>query len=187
MQVREKSGQILTEPATAAEFKTFSGYSGTDQDSLIASLITAARQLFEDETGLSVISKVYEVEFDRWDMLYNELNDSTYDDGWFRLPFSPVTDIASVEIGGITTTYTQRGLKVVDIHPDQIVATGTTNNTLAVEFTAGLAEARAKNAILRMVSDWFNNREDNVSGLSMASLTFGTRQLISSLSTNTGL
>jgi len=189
MQVRIKTGQTLTDPVTTAEFKTFSGYPGSDQDTLIASLITAAREMLEDETGLSCVSKVYEVEFDRWDMISDDLTKVGYqgwDDGWYRLPYSPVTVITSVEIGGVSTTYTQRGLKTVEIHPDVVVKTGTTENTLAVEFTAGEANTKCKNIILRMVLDFFNHRDDNEAG-SYAALSYDTKRMISSISTNTGL
>lgn len=189
MQVREKSGQSLTEPVTTAEFKTFTGYSGTDQDSLIASLITAARVFLENETGLSCISKVYEAEFTRWDMIADDLTKvgySGWDAGWFRLPFSPVTVITSVKISTVTTTYSQRGLKVIEIKPDNVIQTGTSNNVLQVEFTAGASDYLAKNAILRIASSLFNNREDDVSGVSMSSLNFDTQRLIASLNQNCG-
>ena len=180
MQVREKSGQTLTEPVTTAEFKTFSGYSGTDQDSLISSLITSARQFLENETGLSCIPKSYQCEFYRYDVYFDELDQL----GWFTLPFSPVTSITSVTIGGVATTYSQKGLKRVEICPDQVISTGTTNNAIAVEFIAGESNTQIKNAILRIVSDMFNNREDNVSSVSMAMLSFDTRRMIANLSTN---
>jgi uncharacterized phiE125 gp8 family phage protein len=188
MQVREKTGQTLTEPCTVAEFKTFSGYPGTDQDALITSLITAARTLLENETGLSCISKVYQVEFDRWDMISDDLTKvgySGYDEGWYRLPFSPVTAIASVKIASTVVTYDQRGLKVVEIHPDTVVQTGTSSNILEVEFTAGEANTIIKNAILRITSDLFNQRED-FTGVNLSSVSFDTKRLISNLSTNTG-
>ena len=188
MQVRIKTGQTLTEPVTAAEFKTFVGYPGTDQDTFIGELLTAVREFLESETGLSCVSKVYEAEFDRWDMFGDDLSGvgySGWDTGWYRLPFSPVTVITTVSIGGVTTTYTQKGLKVIDIRPDTVIQTGTTDNTLAVTFTAGEANKSIKNAILRIASDLFNNRED-YSGVSMSSISFDTQRLISHLSTNTG-
>jgi uncharacterized phiE125 gp8 family phage protein len=188
MQVRVKSGQSLTDPVTASEFKTFIGYPGTDQDALIASMITAAREFLESETGLSCVSKVYQVEFDRWDMISDDLTKigySGFDDGWYRLPYSPVKLISTVTIGGTTTSYSQRGQKIIEIHPDQLVQTGTSNNILAVEFTAGEANNTIKNAILRITSDLFNNRED-YSGMSMSAIGFDTQRLISNLSTNTG-
>jgi uncharacterized phiE125 gp8 family phage protein len=189
MEVREKSGQILTEPVTTAEFKTFSGYSGTDQDSLIASLITAARQFLELETGVSCLSKVYEVQFNRWDMISDDLSHvgySGYDDGWFRLPFAPVTSITSAKINDVAVTYDERGQGVIEIRPDTVVQTGTSSNELDVVFTAGETSTMAKNAILRIVSDLFNNREDDISGVSMARLSFDTQRFINNLSKNTG-
>jgi hypothetical protein len=188
MQVRIKASQTLSEPVSVAEFKTFSGYPGSDQDALITSMILAAREFLENETGVSCVSKIYEVEFDRFDMIGDDLSGvgfNGWDAGWYKLPFSPVTLITSVKIGGVATTYTQRGLKVVEIHPDTYVITGTTNNILAVEFTAGEASTVIKNAILRITSDLFNNRED-YSGVSMSAISFDTQRLISHLSTNTG-
>jgi uncharacterized phiE125 gp8 family phage protein len=187
MQVRVKTGQSLVEPVTEAEFKTFSGYPGTDQSALIASMITAAREFLENETGVACISKVYEVEFDKYDAINEDspVGVGFYSTAWYRLPFSPVTAITTVIIGGVTTTYTKRGLKVQDICPDQIIQTGTTDNTLAVTFTAGESNTVIKNAILRIVSDLFNNREDHT-GVSMSSISFDTQRLISHLSTNTG-
>lgn len=186
MQVKIKTGQTITEPVTATELKTFMGYPGTDQDSFIADLITSARELLENETGVSAVSKVYECEFDRHDEIKDDLSGIGYngwDDGWYKLPFSPVTLITSVTMGGVATTYSQRGLKVVEIHPDVVIQTGTTNNAIAVEFTAGESNKTIKNAILRICSDLFNNREDKVS---LSSVSFDTQRLISNLSTNTG-
>ena len=187
MEVKVKTGQSLVEPVTASEFKTYIGYSGSDQDTLIASLITAAREFVELETGVSCLSKVYQAVFTRWDMIYDDTTTpgvTSYDDGWFRLPFSPVTDIASVKIGGVEVTYDERGLKAVEIHPDTVVQTGVSSNELEVEFTAGESSPIAKNAILRVVSDLFNNREDNVSGVSMAGLSFDTQRFLGSISRN---
>lgn len=180
MQVRQKASQTLTDPVTATEFKTFVGYPATDQDTLIASLITAAREFLESETGLSCVSKVYEVEFDKYDAFSDD-----YGYYWYRLPFSPVTVITTVTIGGTAVTYSQKGLKAVDICPDTIIQTGAVNNVLAVTFTAGESNTIIKNAILRITADLFNNRED-FSTASMSGLSFDTQRLISQLSTNTG-
>jgi len=189
MQVQIKSGQSLTEPVSVSDFKTYAGYLQSDQDDLIGQLITAARELLEEETGLSCIKKVYEVEFDRFDMIGDDLSGigyNGYDMGWFRLPFSPVTEITSVKIGGVDTTYDQRGLKVIDIHPDSVIQTGTTNNTLAVEFIAGASNKRIMTAISRITKELFENRKDDMTDVSISSLNFDTQRLISSLNTNTG-
>jgi hypothetical protein len=188
MQVRVKTGQTLSEPVTPTEFKTFVGYPGSDQDTFIGTLITAAREFLEAETGLACISKVYEVEFDRYDMFGDDLTGvgfSGWDVGWYRLPYSPVTLISTVTLGGVATTYSQKGLKVIDICPNGVIKTGTEENIMAVTFTAGEANNIIKNAILRITSDLFNNRED-YTGASMSNISFDTQRLISHLSTNTG-
>ena len=188
MQVRVKAGQVISEPVTVAEFKKFIGYNTSDQDAFIQQLITAARELIESETGVSGVSKSYEVEFDRFDMITEDLSRvgySGYDDGWYKLPFSPVVSITSVELSGVITTYSQKGLKQVLIHPDIVVQTGTNSNILQVEFIAGEVTERFNMALLRVLSDLFNYRE-SFTGVSMAALSFDTHRLLSSFSNNTG-
>jgi len=107
MQFREKSGQSLTEPVTAAELKIYIGYNNTDQDSLFADLITSARQWVENYTSLSAISKIYEVFFESGD----DIN------GWFALPIGPVTSITSVQQDGTIVTYEEKGQSEYSISP----------------------------------------------------------------------
>lgn len=181
MQVREKALQTLTEPVTASEFKTYIGYSGSDQDSLLATMIKSARLFLESECGFSCISKVYQAEFEKSDAV----------DGWYKLPFYPVTLITSVEIGDTAVGYEEKGLKVKEIKPDVLFQTipilGTGLNILQVEFTAGESSDLAKMAIYRIVADLFNYKEDFVSGVNIAYLSFDTMRLVNSLNTNTSI
>lgn len=174
MQVREKTGQSITDPITASQFRTFIGLSDTTQDTLIGSIITAARKWLENHTGRSIVSKVYEVEFDNGDDV----------DNWFELPFSPVTAIASVKIGTTTIDYYERGQKVVEIYPLDSISTGGTNNTLDVEFTAGASDDIAVQALYRIVADLFNHRYDN-QGVSSSLLSWDTAKLVDQLKTFT--
>jgi uncharacterized phiE125 gp8 family phage protein len=174
MQVREKTGQSLTEPITAANVRSFLGLSDTTQDTLIGTIIKAARIWLENHTGRSLISKVYEVEFDR--------EDGT--DNWYELPFSPVTDIESVEVGGTAVDYYEKGQKVTYIYPLDSVSTGTTNNTLDVEFTAGASDDVAIQALYRIVADLFNHRYDN-QGVTASLLSWDTAKLVDQLKTFT--
>ena len=183
MQYREKAGQTLTEPVTVAEFKTYSGYSGSDQDTLLGELITSARKWFEEYTGFSVISKSYEVRYYYEDAV----------DDYFELPFSPVSSITSVEISGTAIDYDERGLDVISIRPySTIIASSSTDEKyIDVEFIA-VADAtqikQASTAILRIVLDWFDNRKDNspIAG-GMTHLSWDTMRLIDSLKINTGI
>lgn len=178
MQVREKSGQTLTELITEAEFKTYIGLLTNDQDDVIYDIIAASRVWFEENTGRSVISKVYEVEFEKADGYEN----------WYELPYSPVTAIASVEIGGTAVGYSEKGLNVVSIYPESVISTGTTNNSLAVEFTAGGADSRAKLALMRICADYYDARKDNPNAeISSASLKWDTMKLVNQLSNNVSI
>lgn len=178
MQVRIKSGQTLTEPITAAQWRSYSGYSDTSFDTLIGTMITAARLWLEDHTGRSVISKSYEVEFDKSDGYEN----------WYELPFSPVTSITSCEIDSTAVTYSERGLDVVEIYPDSVIGTGTTNDSIDVEFIAGLTDERAVLALYRIVTDLFDVRKDNPSmEMSSAVPKWDTMKLVNELSNNTSI
>ena len=178
MQVRIKSGQTLTEPITAALWRAYSGIDDTSQDTLVGTMITAARLWLEDHTGRSVISKSYEVEFDKSDGY----------DNWYSLPFSPVTSITSCEIDSTAVSYSERGLDVVEIYPDSVIGTGTTNNSIDVEFIAGATDTRAVMALYRIVTDLFDARKDNPAAeVSSAVLKWDTMKLVNQLSNNTSI
>lgn len=174
MQVQEKTGQTITEPITAANFRTFMGLVDTTQDTLIASMIIAAREWIENYTGRSLVSKVYIAEFPKADGFEN----------WYELPFSPVTDIASVKVGTTTVSYHERGLKVVEIYPESVISTGTSNNVLTVEFTAGGTDEVGIQALYRVVADLYNHRYDN-QGVTSSLLSWNTSQLVDQLKTFT--
>lgn len=174
MQVREKAGQTITEPVTANEFKTYIGYTGTDQDTLIGEMIKAARLFLESRCSFSAISKVYQVQFERSDC----------NNGWYRLPMAPVVSIDSVEIDDTAVSYESKGLDTIEIYPEKYLSTGTADNLLDVEFTAGASNALAKLAIMRIVSDIFNYREDFAGDVNIADLSFDTMKLVNSLNAN---
>lgn len=172
MEVREKSGQTLTDPITASDFRTFVGLSDTTQDTYIGTLIKAARIWLENHTGRSLISKIYEVEFEDEDGI----------DNWYTLPFEPVTSITSVEIGGTAIDYYSKGQKLIKIYPLKSISTGVTNNTLDIEFVAGASDDVAKQALYRIVSDFYNVKYDSQGGAGTL-ITWDTYKFIDQLKT----
>jgi len=175
MQVRIKADQSLTEPITAANFRSYSGLDDTTYDTLIGTMITAARKWLEDHTGCSIISKSYEVEFDKSDGY----------DNWYELPFYPVTSITTCEIDDTTVTYSERGQDTVEIYPDSVIGTGTSDNIIAVEFVAGASDERAVIALYRIVSDYYDAKKDNPSAvMSSAIPKWDTMKLVNQLSNN---
>jgi len=180
MQVREKSGQSLTEPVSISEMETFLGFDMTaDQETLCSTMITAARKWLEDYLAVSILSKSYEVRF------YVEDKIGKY----YELPFSPITSITSVDISGTSVEYDEKGLDRVYIKPQSSVITNTTTDEayLDCEFIAGASSPMADEALKRMVADMWDNRKDNLPDSPAAGLSWTTMRYIEKLSNNTEL
>ena len=180
MQYREKAGQSLTEPVTVAEMESYLGLDlDTTEETLIGKMITAARKWAEEETGLSMVSKIYEVRF------YNEDAESDY----YELPFSPVTSITSVDISGTTVEYDEKGLDQKFIRPQRSIITNTTTDEayLDCEFVAGADNEQANMVLRRIVNDMWNNRQDDLPDSPVAGLSFKTMRYLETLNTNVEL
>ena len=176
MQVKEKAGAI-TDPVTLADVKNYIGYTSADQDSLFTQLITSAREWLEDHFAFSCVSKSYIARFEKDDAI----------DGWYELPISPVTGITRVTVSSEVVGYEEKGDETREIHPDEVISTGISSNELVVEFVAGAAGGRAKIGIMRIVSDMFNNKDDNPTNISAAKLSYDTMRYLEGLNKNTGL
>ena len=181
MQVREKAGQSLTEPVTAAEMITYLGLDtlSTDETTIMQAMITAARKYLEDYTAKSVLSKSYEVRF------YTEDKIGDY----YELPFSPVTSITSVEVSGTAIDYDEKGQDRIYIRPQSSIITNATTDEayLDCEFVAGATDYMANVAVKRIVSDMWDNRKDNLPNSPAAGLRWETLNYIETLSNNTEL
>lgn len=176
MQIKEKAGTI-TDPVTVIEAKAYIGYTSADQDAQFAIFITAAREWLEDHYAFSCVSKSYIARFDKEDAL----------DDWYELPFSPVISITSVTIDSEDVEYEEKGDEIRSIRPDEVFGTGISSNELVVEFVAGAANNRAKTGIMRIVSDIFNNKDDNPTNINAAKLSYDTMRYLEGLNKNTGL
>lgn len=181
MQYREKSGQTLTEPVTTAEMLTYMGIDSLDDSNttMLGNMITTARKWMEEYTGLSILSKSYEVRF------YNE---DAWDD-YYELPFSPVSSITSVDISGTTVEYDEKGLDRKFIRPRQSVITNITSDEayLDVEFVAGADNEQANMVLRRITAEMFNNRIDNLPDSPSSGLSFTTMKYLETLNVNTDL
>ena len=180
MQYREKAGQSLTEPVTVANMEAFLGFDmDAAQETLVGTMITAARQWLENKIAVSVLSKSYEVRFYTEDAL----------DRYYELPFSPVASITSVEISGTSINYDEKGLDRVYIRPQSSVITNSTSDEayLDCEFVAGAANTLANEVIKRIVSDMWDNRKDDLPDSPSSGLSWNTMRYIETLSNNTEL
>lgn len=151
-----------TEPITSAEAKAYLRVDYSDDDALIATLISAARQRAEDITGRAFISQTLAAWLDRWP-----------DDGIVRIkrgPMVAVTAIAYYTASSVLTTISASDYVVVIAPgPAQIApAYGKSwptdlrsNSAIKITYTAGAAsvDARYKELIMAMVANMYEARD----------------------------
>jgi len=158
-----------SEPVTTTEAKNHLRVDVTDDDTLIGSLITAAREYCEIYTGQSFIERTYRAD------LYDFA-----DDIW--LPNGPVTAISSVKYydtsspQALTTwaasNYTLQRDMVRRNDGVSFPSVGTQYDNVQITYTAGWLDQSSpqaenipqavKQALLLMVSDLYENREAQV-------------------------
>lgn len=176
------------EPVTLTEAKLHLRIDHTDEDTLIGSLITSARELIEEISGLVLITSTWELRLDSWAKMP------------LRMPHPPLQSIVSIkwldELGAEHTVAssvydidTVRKPGLLFFKPNQSWPDGTLYPVggVRIQFIAGYGLAVAvpskiKAAILLFVGHLYENREQVVvaSGLAPVDLPLGVWQLIAS-------
>lgn len=155
----------VAEPVTAAEFKVFAQYEDTDQDALIASLITAARSKVEHDCDLALMPQTRVMRLDKF-----PTNSDT-----IQIHLHPVTAVVVTyddENGDnqtlassnytIDLTNLPPRLKLISTAVWPTTEFGTTN-AVTLTITAGYTNAdavpaTAKLAINLLAREWFYGR-----------------------------
>jgi uncharacterized phiE125 gp8 family phage protein len=161
----------LEEPVSLQTAKAQVRVDWDDEDDLITSYITAARQYCEDICGRAFVSQVWDLWLPQWpagDRLY--------------LPYPPVQNVVYVQYTDSTeattivdptiyTTNTGGDLAEVVLRFGQIwpVTVLSPSRPINVRFTCGYGDADAvpatiKQAILLLMGHWYTNREAVVIG-----------------------
>ena len=156
------------EPVTAQEMREFLSLVGTEDDALLAGLISAARAALEKYTGRTFITTVYQVYYDGFSFLPIKLA---------RPPVQSVTSITYVDVDGVMQTLSS-SLYIVDIaslfgrispaYDEVWPITREQNNAVCIEIKTGYGDAAAsvpapiKVAIKMIVADVYEHREANV-------------------------
>lgn len=174
------------EPITLTEAKAQARVEVSTDDTLITALITAGRELIEEEAWRALVTQ-------RWDF---------YLDAWpegdtIVLPRPPLRSIVSFEYidqAGVTTAISASDY-VVDVasEPGRLRLKGTATwpsatlrelNGVHIRFEAGYGAASAvpvryKQALKLLVGHWYENREALlVSGAIPKEMPFGVRSLL---------
>ena len=168
------------EPLTLTAAKLHLRVSTDDEDSLITSLIVAARETFETRTGRKVSSQTWDLKLDAFPC--NEI----------ELPFPPVTSVTSVtytDANGISQTWSstlyttslpagpQAGLACLyPIYGEIFPATRWVKNAVTVRFVCGYGTTNnpLPDAVLAgmklLIGHWFENREAVIVGSTVEEL-----------------
>lgn len=154
------------EPVTLADAKTHLRVDHSADDTLIESLIVAARQHVENVTWRALVTQTWEISLAAWPV-----------GGRIELPFPPLQSVTWVKItddaGAVTTV--DSGLYVVDTYatPGAVLPRAGESwpsfrpaavNPIVVRYAAGYGAAADVPALLKaavrlLVGHWYENRE----------------------------
>lgn len=135
------SSEGSTEPVTTAEAKAFAYIDTSDDDTLIGTLITAARKYIEDYCSVSLVTRTVTIK--------------TADDNEFYLPNGPLNAITSLQDSdGNNITYTLFGSSFPKI---KYTAADNDTATLIYTTTADTGEDY-ETAIKIIVKYWYEHR-----------------------------
>lgn len=157
-----------SEIITTSEVKNYVRIDTTADDALIATMITQARIWAENFISRDIVSKNRTYYIDRTDT------------GLFDLPFSPVASISQITINNIiTTNYEILGLDNETIELDQ----GSADRVKITYITSGLNDSLLKQALLQLVSTYYDNRADFIASQSVSEIPSNVKVVLSSYKT----
>ncbi len=173
------------EPVTLDDLKTQVRVDGSDEDTLLTSLITAARERLELETGRAMLTQTIRQTLPDWP-----------DDPYIRLLREPVQAVSSItytlsDASSQTLDASVYALDISGVAPVVRLAYGqqwpsdtlATSNAIQVTYTAGYGDTAddvptpLRQAVLLLAAELFARREASAEKRSWP-LPFGVRYLI---------
>ena len=128
---------------TAQDVKDYVRIDTNADDALITQMITEARIWCENFISRDIVAK-------------NRTYYLPTTNGLFDLPFAPIASVVSVLINGAAAQYTEYGLDDLSIELDG----GPADNVKVTYTTTGLNDGLVKQALLQLVSTFYDNRAD---------------------------
>ena len=156
----------LVEPVSLAEAKAHCRVDGATEDTLIASLILAARMHIERSLDLALIQQGWSLYLDRWP-----------ERGWVELPLAPVGSLTAVRLYSPTDTFVTldpslflldtaaKRARLVRREAQAWPLPGRSANGIEIAFTAGYGAAAddvpmpIRLAIKLLLAHWYEARE----------------------------
>jgi uncharacterized phiE125 gp8 family phage protein len=136
-----------SEIVTTQDVKDYVRIDTDADDTIIGRMIEQARIWCENYISRDIVAKTRTYYVDRTN-------------GVFDIPFAPVNSITSVTVQGEAAEYTVLGLDNETIELDG----GSAEQVKVSYSTTGLSDGLLKQAILQLVSTYYDNRADYVSG-----------------------
>jgi uncharacterized phiE125 gp8 family phage protein len=163
-----------SELITTSDVKDYVRIDTTADDTLIDRMIVQARIWCENYISRDIVAKARKYYLDKAE-------------GFIQIPFAPVATITSVTVQGSSAEYQEKGL-----NKEQIILTSGVNQVLsgsntsfAMEVlitytTAGLSDDLIKQALLQMVSTYYDNRTDFIQGKNVNEIPTDVKSILSS-------
>lgn len=149
------------------EVKDYVRIDTSADDALLLGMISQARIWCENYISRDIVSKNR--------TYYIDITPS----GLFDLPFGPITSVEEITIDGTATTaYEILGLDNETIELDQ----GSAERVKITYITAGLNDSLLKQAMLQLISTYYDNRAEFVEG-SVSEVPTNVRVILSSYKT----
>jgi uncharacterized phiE125 gp8 family phage protein len=152
-----------SEIVTTQDVKDFVRIDTSSDDAIIGRMIIAARTWCENYIGRDIVAKNR--------TFYLEEVDQR-----FTLPFSPIASISSVTSKGTDISYDSYGLD------DKIIEIGSlpADEVKVTYITTGITDDLIKEAILHLVSTYYDNRADFKVGDSISEIPTSTKNILQS-------
>ena len=158
-------GPPVMEPVTLTEARQFLRLDQTDEDSLLATLITAARLMIEAASGRCLIEQPWRIVLDRWPA-----------GGEIRLPLSPLLRIEAARVYDVLGA--AQAVANASLTPDkaadppvirltgEVPEIGRAHGAIEIDIVVGFGATAAavpaplRQAVLRLAARWFEQRGD---------------------------
>ena len=166
-----------SELITTSDVKDYVRIDTTADDTLIDRMIVQARIWCENYISRDIVAKERKYYLDKAE-------------GFIQIPFAPVATITSVTVQGSSAEYQEKGL-----NKEQIILTSGVNQVLsgsntsfAMEVlitytTSGLSDDLIKQALLQMVSTYYDNRTDFIQGKNVNEIPTNVKSILASYKT----
>lgn len=155
------------EPVTLAEAKLYLRLDQSEEDSLLATLITAARLMVEAASGRMLVEQGWRIVLDRWP-----------ESGEIRLPLSPVLSIVQARVYDALGAPQPVDLAALNLDRQadppviriagEVPEIGRSHSAIEIDCLAGFGAAASavpallRQAVLLLAARWFEQRGDVV-------------------------